>query len=76
MPCNQERSKIDEMSGSQKFSQNFHRKVLSNLLRLSDVHLEMSKINLAFQRTIDLISKLWVESYPHWITRKGIFERR
>ena len=28
MPCNQVRSKIDEMSGSQKFPQNFHRKVL------------------------------------------------
>ena len=36
------RSKINEMSGSQKFSQNFHRKVLSNLLRLSDVCLKMS----------------------------------
>ena len=47
MPCNQVRSKIDEMNGSQKFSQNFHRIVLSNLLRLSDVCLEMSTINLA-----------------------------
>ena len=46
MPCNQVPSKKDEVSGSQTFSQNFHRKVLSNLLRFSDVCLEMSKINL------------------------------
>ena len=26
MPCNQVRSKIDRVSGSQTFSQNFHRK--------------------------------------------------
>ena len=48
MPCNQVLSKIDEMNGSQKFSQNFQRIVLSKLLRLSDVCLEMSTINLAF----------------------------
>ena len=48
MPCNQVRSKIDEMNGSQIFLQNFHRIVLSNLLRLSDACLEMSTINLAF----------------------------
>ena len=49
MPCNQVLSKIDEMNGSQKFSQNFQRIVLSKLLRLSDVCLEMSTINLAFR---------------------------
>ena len=48
MPCNQVLSKIDEMNGSQKFSQNFQRIVLSKLLRLSDVCLKMSTINLAF----------------------------
>ena len=48
MPCNQVLSEIDEMNGSQKFSQNFQRIVLSKLLRLSDVCLEMSTINLAF----------------------------
>ena len=52
MPCNQVHSKIDGVYGSQTFSQNFHRKVLSNLLRLSDVCLEMSKTNLAFSGQI------------------------
>ena len=52
MPCNQARSKIDEMCSSQKFSKHFHRKVFSNLLRLSDVYLEMSKINLALSGQI------------------------
>ena len=52
MPCNQVRSKIDRVSGSQTFSQNFHRKVLSNLLKLSDVCLEMCKTNLAFSGQI------------------------
>ena len=58
MPCNQVPSKKDEVSGSQTFSQNFHRKVLSNLLRFSDVCLEMSKINLAFSEHIAPLSTL------------------
>ena len=58
MPSNQVPSKIDEVSGSQTFSQNFHRKVLSNLLRFSDVCLEMSKINLAFSEHIAPLSTL------------------
>ena len=58
MPYNLVPYKIDEVSGSQTFSQNFHRKVLSNLLRFSDVCLEMSKINLAFSEPIAPLSTL------------------
>ena len=32
---------LNEMPSSQKFSQNFHRKILSNFLMVSDVSLEM-----------------------------------